>query len=71
MKKLQKLNGSLFKNLEAEKMKKVQGGRYAQDALGTYTGEGVKVTSGGGGCGCNDSSASDPESPAGDDGADN
>lgn len=66
MKKLQNLNDPLFKTLEADQMKKVQGGIAS---VGTWTEEEVKIT-GGGGCGCNDSSASDPEAAAGDDGSD-
>ena len=65
MKKLQSINSPLFKTMEPEQMKKLQGG-YAE-AFGTWTEAGVKVTSG---SNSSDSTASDPESPAGDDGKD-
>lgn len=63
MKKLQKLDVAMFKNFEAEEMKKIQGGLVA---AGTWTLEEIKITSGGG----NDSSANDCETPAHDDGKD-
>jgi len=65
MKKLQSLKSPLFRSMEAEEMKKIQGGFFP---VGTWTEREVKITSGH--QGQDDSSSSDPEAPAHDDGKD-